>query len=195
MTRPATVGFTERLAERYVGAGVRGFGPVPEMIVTAGYSVAASLLLTRDARGLAAVVVLFGAFRGAILRAMTARTTAKPWQRAAGLVVSICAEGAVIAAAAVWARRHEALPGPLAIGFLAFGGALLLSYARTRIRASSGDDLPDGPYGIASREVRLLVLAAGILAGQAYWALVVIAVLANAAVLGHLVRLRATLRD
>jgi hypothetical protein len=55
-------------------------------------------------------------------------------------------------------------------------------------------DLADGPWGIAARELRLVMLAVGIAIAQPYWALVVIAVLAHSAVLLHLARLRVLLR-
>jgi hypothetical protein len=103
------------------------------------------------------------------------------------------AEGALIVASAVWVHRHESDPGPLAVGYLALAGALLLGYARLRIRSSAGIDLPDGPYGIASREVRLLALTVGMLAGELYWALVLVAALTHTAIVLHLVRLRVTL--
>jgi hypothetical protein len=123
------------------------------------------------------------------------RTGVPPWQRALAIALNLTAEGAVIVTAAVWAQRHESGAGPLAIGYLALAGALMLGYARTRIRASSGNDAPDGPYGIASREVRLLVIAVGALAGTMYWPLVLVAVLAHASVVGHLIRMRVVLND
>ena len=125
--------------------------------------------------------------------ALTVRSTLSPLRLASIQVLNICSECALYAAAAYWTHEHQDVPGPLALGFVAAAGALLLSYARTRIRASAGQDLPDGPYGLAGREVRLLVLALGIATGQVYAALIVIAVLAHGATLLHLARLRATL--
>jgi hypothetical protein len=185
----------EAFVERTMGGASRPFGLTPDLFVIAGFGIAGAFFTIRDVRALAAAVAVLLAFRGAVAASIARRAGTAPWRRAAITVANIGAEGALIGAAAAWSRSHTNLAAPLAVGFLAFGGVLLLSYARIRIRASAGIDLADGPWGIAAREVRLLVLAAGILIGQAYWALVIIAALTNASVLGHLVRLRRDLSE
>ena len=183
-------GASEALLERWAAGGRRSLGPAPEAIVALVYAMAGAAALFADQRLLAAVLMMLAAWRGGVATVLGERTDQRTWVRALGAVLNLCGEGALIAAGAAWARAHQDLPAPLAVGFLAFGGALLLGYARARIRASAGLDLADGPWGLASREVRLLALAVGALSGQVYWALVIVAVLSNAAVLGHLGRLR-----
>jgi hypothetical protein len=191
---------TEQRSPKGISERLLSFGQQPprgylRYVVASGLlGVLAAGSMALDLRFGAAANVLLGAMFGGLVAVAGRRAEVSTWQRAAGVVVNISAEGLMLAAAAVWARSHEDWSAPLAVGFLAFGGAILLSYARTRIRASAGMDLADGPWGIASREVRLVVLAIGVLSGQVYWALVIIAALANGAVLGHLGRLRLTLR-
>jgi hypothetical protein len=187
-------GISERLLNSTLSPTARGFGPLPAMIIGFGYGIGAALLLTVGATAFAAALIAFMVWRGGTAMLLAERIGVPPWQRALAIVMNLTAEGAVIAAAAVWAQRHDTGSGPLAVGFLALAGALMLGYARTRIRASSGSDAPDGPYGIASREVRLLVIAVGILAGAVYWPLVLVAVLAHASVIGHLIRMRVILK-
>ena len=183
-------GVTEALLDRWATAGLRSLGPVPEAVVALVYALAGALLLVADNRLLAGVLAALAAWRGGLAAVLGEREGQHTGVRALSAVFNLAGEGALIAAGAAWARSHQELPMPFAAGFLAFTGAMLLGYARTRIRASAGLDLADGPWGVASREVRLLVLAAGIVSGQVYWALVVNAALSNAAVLGHLGTLR-----
>jgi hypothetical protein len=188
-------GVTEALLDRWATAGLRSLGPVPESVAALLYAAVGAVLLFTGNRILAAVLVVLVAWRGGMAAVLSERAGQPTWVRALCAVLNLAGEGALIVAGAAWARGREDLTAPFGVGFLAFGGAILLGYARTRIRASAGMDLPDGPWGIASREVRLLVLTAGVLSNQVYWSLVIIALLGNAAVLGHLARLRLTLRD
>ena len=189
---PAAHGVSERLLARYVRGGP-SFGPVIEAVVGVGYAVAVALLLHYERRAWAVIFVVLAAWRGGMAGVLAEREGVVTWQRAAGTLLNLSGEGMIIVAAAFWAREHGDRPGPLAAGFLAFAGALLLGYARVRIRASAGLDLVDGPLGVAAREIRLLVLALGVATGEVYWGLMIVAGLAHAAVLGHLARLRATL--
>jgi hypothetical protein len=163
------------------------------MIISCAYGVGAAFFLLVNGRAIAAALLVLAAWRGGMAALLVERPGAPSWQRAAAIVLNVCGEGAAITAAAVWVRREGAEPAALAVGFLAFAGVLLLSYARVRIRASAGLDLADGPYGVAAREVRLLLLAVGVLAGQPYWPLVAIAALTHGSVAGHLVHLRRSL--
>jgi hypothetical protein len=174
---------------------MRSLGPAPEAIVALLYAAVGAALLFADRRLFAAALAVLAAWRGGMATVLAEREGQPTWVRALSAVLNLCGEGALLVAGAAWASAHQDQPAPFAAGFLAFAGAILLSYARTRIRASAGLDLADGPWGIASREVRLLVLAAGIIVGQVYWALWIIAALGNGAVLGHLGRLRVVLRD
>lgn len=116
-----------------------------------------------------------------------------PAVRAPAAVLLIVGEGAAILGLAVAARESGAGPGPLAAGFLALAGVLALSFARVRIRASAGADLPDGPLGLASREVRLVVLALGVILGAEYAALIIVAAACHATVFLHLLTMRRSL--
>jgi hypothetical protein len=197
--QPASGPWGQGITERFLGSTIsptsRGFGPLPPMFIGFGFGIGAALVLIPGATAFAAALIVLMVWRGGTAMLLAERFGAPPWQRALAVVLNLVSEGAVIVSAAVWAQRHESGAGPLAVGYLALAGALLLGYARMRIRASSGSDAPDGPYGIASREVRLLVIAVGLLAGTAYWPLVLVAGLAHAAVIGHLIRMRVILKD
>lgn len=102
------------------------------------------------------------------------------------------ADAAIIAGMTVYAFRFEDFPRPEVIGMLALAVALGVSYSRARIEAS----MPGAPanldaiFGLASRDVRLLVAAIGTVAGQCYWTLVVLAVISGLTVAWRLVYLR-----
>jgi hypothetical protein len=162
-------------------------------VLAAGWAIPASLALRAGNRTGAAVTVFLSLVTGALAALPGAHPAASPLKRALNPVLLVLGECLLYAAAGWWVRVYRDAAGPLAVAFLAAAGALLLGYARTRIRASAGLDLPDGPLGLAGREVRLLVLLLGIATGQVYAALIVCAALAHAAVLLHLVRLRGAL--
>ena len=84
------------------------------------------------------------------------------------------ADAAIAAGMAWYAYRFEAWPQPLLVGMVAAAGFLLVSYSRARLEREAGADAVAGLLGIASRDVRLLALAVGAVAGQAYWTLVVV---------------------
>ncbi len=107
-------------------------------------------------------------------------------------VVDRYADAAMLGGMAIYAVRFEDLPRPEVIAALALGGALTVSYSRARIQASISSVIPgDGIFGLASRDVRLLVAAAGTVAGQCYWTLVLLACISWATVAWRLVYLRA----
>ena len=107
-------------------------------------------------------------------------------------VVDRYADAAIIGGMTIYAARFEDFARPEAVGMLALAGALSVSYSRARIEAS----MPHAPanldaiFGLASRDVRLLVAAIGTVAGQCYWTLVVLAAISFATVLWRLVYLR-----
>ena len=63
-------------------------------------------------------------------------------------------------------------------------------YSRARIEASLTRAPSDGLFGIASRDVRSLLAAIGLISGQAYWTLVVLAVLSGGTIGWRLLYLR-----
>jgi phosphatidylglycerophosphate synthase len=99
------------------------------------------------------------------------------------------ADTLILAGMAAWSYRHEHHPVPLVIGFAALAGTLGLAYTAARVQASAGRPAARALLAWTGRDVRLLILVAGALIGQAYWALVVVAVLANAPVVWTLARL------
>jgi len=84
------------------------------------------------------------------------------------------ADAAVAAGMAWYAMERQSWPQPLLVGMAATVGFLLVSYSRARLETLAGRDATADLLGIASRDVRLLGLAVGAAAGQAYWALVVL---------------------
>jgi phosphatidylglycerophosphate synthase len=102
------------------------------------------------------------------------------------------ADAFMIGGMTVYAWRFEDWPHPAVIGMLALGASLAVSYSRARIEASLSVEPSDGIFGLASRDVRSLVLAAGAVIGQAWWALLVVAAMAGLTVAWRLVYLRVT---
>jgi len=96
------------------------------------------------------------------------------------------ADTALIGGATWWAYQHERWPAAVIVGLCALVGAYAVSYSRARIEASGGRTFL---LGLGTRDVRLFVLALGLIAGQAWWALLVIAVVANATVITRLIAL------
>jgi phosphatidylglycerophosphate synthase len=104
------------------------------------------------------------------------------------------ADAALIAGMTVYAVRFEAWPRPEFVGMLALGASLIVSYSRARIEA----DLPhvarggslDRIFGLASRDVRSLLLAIGAVLGQCYLALALVAALAGLTIAWRLAYLR-----
>ena len=106
------------------------------------------------------------------------------------------ADAFMIGGMTIYAARFESHPHPAAVGMLALGAALIVSYSRARIEA----DLTkthhealgnlDSVFGIASRDVRLLIAAIGAVTGQCYIALIVLGALSAAAIGWRLAYLR-----
>jgi phosphatidylglycerophosphate synthase len=105
------------------------------------------------------------------------------------------ADAAVIGGLAWWAAAHQDRPAPLMAGFCALAGALAVSYSRARLEHEGGRDVAGALLGLASRDVRMLMLAIGAIAGQAYWALAAVAGLSWATVLWRLVSARQAMED
>ena len=118
------------------------------------------------------------------------RNTATRFGAAFDTIVDRYADAAMIGGMAVYAARFEDLPRPEVIAALALGGALTVSYSRARIEASLAVVAGDGVFGLASRDVRLLVAAVGTVAGQCYWTLAVLACASWGTVAWRLVYLR-----
>lgn len=100
------------------------------------------------------------------------------------------ADAAIAGGMAWYALEHEDWPAPLVAGFSAMVGFILVSYSRARLETMAGKDATSELLGLASRDVRLLLLAAGAVAGQCWWALVVVGGLSYATVAWRLLRFR-----
>jgi CDP-L-myo-inositol myo-inositolphosphotransferase len=83
------------------------------------------------------------------------------------------ADAAIAGGMAWYALSREDWPQPLLAGLAAAVGFLAVSYSRARLESSGRAETAAALRGVASRDVRLLVLAAGAVVGQAYWALVI----------------------
>lgn len=84
------------------------------------------------------------------------------------------ADAAIVAGMAWWAHEREDWPAPLLLGFVAAVGAIMVSYSRARLETEGGREAASELLGVASRDVRLLALAAGAIAGQCWWALALV---------------------
>jgi phosphatidylglycerophosphate synthase len=101
------------------------------------------------------------------------------------------ADALILGGMTIYAARFEDWPRPEVVGAAALGAALIVSYSRARIEASLALAPSDGLFGLASRDVRLLIAAAGTVAGQCYWTLAALAAASTLTVLWRLVYLRA----
>jgi choline kinase/phosphatidylglycerophosphate synthase len=115
-------------------------------------------------------------------------------------------DAVMLAGMTVYAVRFEDHSHAETVGLLALAGALVTSYSRARIEASLPEALPsdqeaeghgrgatsaaDAVFGLASRDVRLLVAAIGTVAGQCYWTLIVLAVVSGLTIAWRLLYLR-----
>lgn len=106
------------------------------------------------------------------------------------------ADACMLGGMTVYAARFESHPHPAAIGMLALGAALIVSYSRARIEADLERARPgtlgnlDSVFGIASRDVRLLIAAIGAVTGQCYITLIVLATLSALTIAWRLLYLR-----
>ncbi len=87
----------------------------------------------------------------------------------------------------LWSSANESYPGIWLVGFLAIVGSMCISYTRARIDAEYRHFFDKGLKSIASRDVRLFLMMIGGVSGQAYFCLIVIAVLTNLVVFYRLI--------
>jgi len=89
----------------------------------------------------------------------------------------------VVLGLTLWSLANEAYPGIWLVGFLAATGTVCVSYSRARIGTNHQHRFDSGLQSAASRDIRLLVIAVGAVAGQGYFCLISIAALTNLTVL------------
>ncbi len=89
----------------------------------------------------------------------------------------------------LWSLSYEAYPdlGIWLAGFLAITGTICISYTRARIDSEHRHLFDKGLKSLASRDIRLFLIMLGGITGQAYFCLIVIAVLTNAVVFYRLI--------
>ena len=87
----------------------------------------------------------------------------------------------------LWSLSHETYPGIWLVGLLAITGIICVSYTRARINPDHRHLFDTGFKSLASRDIRLFLIMLGAVIGQAYFCLVVIAVLTNVVVFYRLI--------
>ena len=87
----------------------------------------------------------------------------------------------------IWSLSHESYPGIWLAGFLAIAGTICISYTRARINSNHRHLFDKGLKSLASRDIRLFLIMVGAVAGQAYFCLIIVAVLTNLAVFYRLI--------
>lgn len=95
----------------------------------------------------------------------------------------------------LWSASHETYPGIWLVGFLAITGTASISYTRARVGSEHQHLFDKGLQSLASRDIRLFLIMIGAVAGQAYFCLIVIAVLTNLVVFYRLFYLHRYLRQ
>jgi CDP-L-myo-inositol myo-inositolphosphotransferase len=87
----------------------------------------------------------------------------------------------------LWSLSHETYSGIWLAGLLAITGIVCISYTRTRISPNHQHLFDKGFKSLASRDIRLFLIMVGAVIGQAYFCLIVIAVLTNVVVFYRLI--------
>ncbi len=87
----------------------------------------------------------------------------------------------------LWSLSHEAYAGIWLAGLLAITGTICISYTRARIGPNHWHLFDKGFNSLASRDIRLFLIMLGAVIGQAYFCLIVIAVLTNVVVVYRLI--------
>jgi len=95
----------------------------------------------------------------------------------------------------LWSFWNEAYPGIWLAGFLAIAGTICISYTRARIDSAHRHLFDKGLKSLASRDIRLFLIMLGGITGQAYFCLIVIAVLTNLVVFYRLIHIYRYLKE
>ena len=95
----------------------------------------------------------------------------------------------------LWSAAHETYPGIWLAGFLAVAGTTCISYTRARIDSEHRHLFDEGLRSLASRDIRLFLIMLGAVTGQAYFCLIVIALLTNLVVFYRLIHISRYLRQ
>jgi len=95
----------------------------------------------------------------------------------------------------LWSLSHEIYSGIWLAGFLAITGIICVSYTRARIGPDHRHLFDKGLKSVASRDIRLFLIMIGAIIGQAYFCLIIIAVLTNVVVFYRLIYMYRYLRQ
>ncbi len=79
----------------------------------------------------------------------------------------------------IWSLANETYSGIWLAGLLAITGSICISYTRARINPAHRHLFDTGFKSLASRDIRLFLIMLGAVTGQAYFCLIIIAVLTN----------------
>ena len=104
------------------------------------------------------------------------------------------ADALIILGLTIWAAGDDSRLHVWLIGFWALAGTFVFTYTRARIEEAQRSVFDGGMRSAASRDVRLLVVMIGALAGQGLVTLTVLALLTNSVVLLRLVAARRVLK-
>ncbi len=87
----------------------------------------------------------------------------------------------------LWSLSHETYSSIWLVGLLAITGTICISYTRAHISPNHRHLFDKGFKSLASRDIRLFLIMLGAVIGQAYFCLIVIAVLTNVVVFYRLI--------
>jgi len=87
----------------------------------------------------------------------------------------------------LWSLSRETYSGIWLAGMLAITGIICISYTRARINPNHRHLFDTGFKSLASRDIRLFLIMLGAVIGQAYFCLIVIAILTNVVVFYRLI--------
>ncbi len=93
----------------------------------------------------------------------------------------------IILGLTLWSLSNETYSGIWLAGLLAITGIICISYTRARISPDHRHLFDKGFKSLASRDIRLFLIMLGAIIGQAYFCLIVIAVLTNIIVFYRLI--------
>ena len=93
----------------------------------------------------------------------------------------------IILGLTLWSLSHETYPLIWLAGFLAIAGTICVSYSRARIAPEHRHIFDNGLRSVASRDIRLFLVMLGGITGQAYFCLIILAILTNLVVFYRLI--------
>jgi phosphatidylglycerophosphate synthase len=102
-------------------------------------------------------------------------------------VVDRYADIFIVLGLTLWSLSHEPYASIWLAGMLAITGIICISYTRARISPHHRHLFDKGFKSLASRDIRLFLIMLGAVIGQAYFCLIVIAVLTNVVVFYRLI--------